>query len=270
MTTPPLDPSVRAPHDDASAPAPDIVSDVAPEAGKTRVPRGTGRRLHGAIAHKLGTAILSGEYAPGDTLSGEVAFSEALDVSRSAYREAVQVLTAKGLVESRPKAGTRVLPRNRWNLLDPDVLAWAFAGEPDVGFIRSLFELRGIVEPAAAALAAQRRERTDLTVMKNALTAMRRHTLATEAGRAADRDFHDAILHATRNDALIVLSASIGAAVSWTTQFKQRARALPRNPIPDHVKVYDAIAAGDASGASEAMRVLVELALEDTQLSMDR
>jgi DNA-binding FadR family transcriptional regulator len=67
-----------------------------------RKARGPGRRLHGAVAHKLGLAILSGEYAPGDTLSGEVAFAEELQVSRSAYREAVQVLTAKGLVESRP------------------------------------------------------------------------------------------------------------------------------------------------------------------------
>jgi DNA-binding FadR family transcriptional regulator len=249
----------------------DLVEDGSDDdAPLPRVPRGTGRRLHGAVAHKLGTAILSGEYAPGDTLSGEVEFSKTLDVSRSAYREAVQVLTAKGLVESRPKIGTRVLPRSRWNLLDPDVLAWAFAGEPDVDFIRSLFELRGIVEPAAAAFAAQRRERADLKIMRDSLNAMRRHTLATEAGRAADRDFHDAILHATRNDALIVLSASIGAAVSWTTQFKQRARALPRNPIPDHLRVYDAIAAGDATGASDAMRALVDLALEDTQLSMER
>lgn len=235
-----------------------------------RARRGTGRRLRGAIAHKLGVAILSGEYAPGDTLSGEVAFSEALDVSRSAYREAVQVLTAKGLVESRPKAGTRVLPRDRWNLLDPDVLAWAFAGEPDIGFVRALFELRAIVEPAAAALAAERRDRADIKAMKDALAAMRRETLATETGRAADRAFHDAVLRATRNDALMVLSASIGAAVSWTTQFKQRGRALPRNPIPDHARVHDAIAAGDAPGASAAMRALVDLALEDTRLAMER
>lgn len=234
-----------------------------------RSPRGTGRRFHGAIAHRLGVAIVSGEYAPGDRLDGEVAFSESLNVSRSAYREAVQVLTAKGLVESRPKAGTRVLPRARWNLLDPDVLAWAFAGEqPDTGFIRDLFELRAIVEPAAARLAAQRRERDDLKAMKTALAAMRQHSLATEAGRAADRDFHNAILQATRNDAIIVLSASIGAAVHWTTQFKHRARTLPRNPIPDHARVYDAIAAGDPDGASEAMRALVELALEDTRVAM--
>ena len=235
-----------------------------------RGPRGTGRRLHGAVAHKLGTAILSGEYAPGDTLSGEVEFSKTLDVSRSAYREAVQVLTAKGLVESRPKIGTRVLPRSRWYLLDPDVLAWAFAGEPDITFVRGLFELRAIVEPAAAALAAERRERSDLKVMKDSLAAMRRLTLATEAGRAADREFHDAVLTATRNDALIVLSASIGAAVNWTTQFKQRGRALPRNPLPDHMLVYEAIAAGDANAASTAMRTLVDLALEDTKLAMAR
>lgn len=245
----------------------DVMAEVEPV--RPRAPRGTGRRLNGAIAHKLGTAIVSGEFAPGDVLSGEVAFSEALDVSRSAYREAVQVLAAKGLVESRPKAGTRVLPRARWNLLDPDVLAWAFAGRPDIGYVRSLFELRSIVEPAAAALAAVRRDKTDLKALKDALTAMRRHTLATEAGRAADRDFHDAVLRATGNDALITLSASIGAAVNWTTQFKQRMRQLPRNPIPDHARVFDAIAARDEAGARDAMRLLVDLALEDTRNAMD-
>jgi DNA-binding FadR family transcriptional regulator len=226
--------------------------------------RGPGRRLHGAIARKLGVAIVSGQYAPGATLSGEVAFAEALNVSRSAYREAVQVLTAKGLVVSRTKAGTRVLPRHRWNLLDPDVLAWAFAGEPDPQLVRDLFELRAIVEPAAAALAAQRRDQADLRSLKDSLARMRRHTLATEQGRAADRDFHLAVLAATRNEALQTLGAGIGAAVNWTTQYKQRSRALPRNPIPDHVRVFDAIAARDVPGATQAMRALVELALADT------
>jgi DNA-binding FadR family transcriptional regulator len=233
-----------------------------------RTPRGTGRRLHGAIAHKLGVAILSGEYRPGEVLSGEVAFSEALDVSRSAYREAMQALAAKGLVESRPKAGTRVLPRDRWNLLDPDVLAWAFTGEPDIQLVRSLFELRAIIEPAAARLAAERRTRAELNTMRDALALMRRHTLANDQGRSADRDFHRAILQATRNDALVTLSASIGAAVTWTTQFKQRSRVLPRNPIPDHARVYRAIAAGDGPAASDAMSALVGLALEDTRVSM--
>lgn len=245
-------------------------SPIEPQEGtERRSERSTGRRLRGAVAHYLGTAIVSGAIRPGERLTGEVANAAALDVSRSAYREAVQVLTAKGLVESRTKAGTRVLPRNRWNLLDPDVLAWAFSGEPDPAFIRDLFELRAIVEPAAARLAAIRREKDDIRAMRDALANMRRHTLATEAGRAADRDFHGALLRATRNDALITLSASIGAAVNWTTQFKQRTRALPRDPVPDHARVSDAIAAGDPDAAEAAMRALVDLALEDTRNSMD-
>jgi DNA-binding FadR family transcriptional regulator len=244
---------------------------IAPE---TKTPafqteRGTGRRLRGAVAHYLGTAIVSGIIPPGERLVGEVANAAALNLSRSAYREAVQVLNAKGLVESRTKAGTRVQPRNRWNLLDPDVLAWAFAGEPDIAFIRNLFELREIVEPAAARLAALRRDKNDIRALKEALSGMRRHTLATETGRAADRDFHAAILQATHNDAIVTLSAGIGAVVNWTTQYKQRTRALPRDPVPDHARVSDAIIAGDPTAAEAAMRALVDLALEDTRSSME-
>jgi DNA-binding FadR family transcriptional regulator len=178
-----------------------------PRIRPTSQQRGTGRRFHGAVANWLGSAILSGKYPPGSTLSGEVEFSEKLDVSRSAYREAVQVLIAKGLLESRPKTGTRVLPRDRWNMLDPEVLAWAFSGEPDLAFVRNLFELRAIVEPAAAALAAARHTKAELKTIKDALAAMAEHKLTTEAGRSADRDFHGAILRATHNDALIALSS---------------------------------------------------------------
>jgi DNA-binding FadR family transcriptional regulator len=228
----------------------------------------SGRRLRGAIAHTLGRAILAGDYQPGDTLSGELVFSETLGVSRGAYREAVQALIAKGLVESRTKLGTRVLPRHRWNMLDPDVLAWAFANTPDMQLLRSLFELRAIIEPAAAAFAAERRDRADLKALKDALTRMRRHTLSTEAGRAADRDFHAAILTASRNDALVTLSAGITAAVEWTTQLKQRDRALPRDPMPEHVAVYDAISSGKPGAAADTMRTLVDLALDDTRMML--
>lgn len=231
--------------------------------------RGTGDRLFRVIAQRLGTAIMSGTYAPGQVLSGEVAFSEALAVSRSAYREAIQVLAAKGLVESRRKAGTRVLPRKRWNLFDPDVLAWAFSGEPDHQLIRELFDLRAIVEPGAARLAAQRRRPEHLQEIEAALDAMARHTLATESGREADSIFHEAILRATGNDALLLLGGGIGAAVTWTTAFKQRDRALPRDPIPEHELVYRAIAAGDPERAEQAMRALVDLALADTRQAMD-
>ena len=237
---------------------------LAGKAARKKTSRSTGRRLHGAIIHFLGVKIVSGAFKAGAVLTGEVAASAELDVSRTAYREAVQALIAKGLVESRPKIGTRVLARTRWNLLDPDVLAWAFAGEPDAALIRNLFELRAIIEPAAAALAALRRGPGDLAKMKQALADMNRQTLATDAGRAADRDFHEAILRATGNEALVALGPSIGAAVAWTTQLKMRGGSLPRNPVPEHKLVHNAIAAGDANAARSLMHNLVNLALQDT------
>ena len=230
--------------------------------------RGPGRRLHGELLRHLGIAIVAGRYAPGSILADEIAFSKELRVSRGAYREALQSLTAKGLVERRQKAGTRILPRSRWSLLDPEVLAWFFQGKPDLGFIRDLFELRAIIEPAAARLAATRRDARQLGELSESLTAMRQHTLATEAGRLADRDFHQTLLAATHNEAVVTLASGIAAAVRWTTEFKQRSRALPRDPIPDHEKVLRAIAARDAEAAGTAMARLVELALADTQGSM--
>jgi DNA-binding FadR family transcriptional regulator len=226
-------------------------------------------RIHGSIARTLGVAIVSGQYAPGDILNNEIDSSEQLQVSRSAYREAIRILAAKGLVESRPKTGTRVTERHRWSLLDPEVLAWFFESEPSEEFLKGLYELRMIVEPAAAALAAERRDDGQLERMRKALIQMENRTLATEAGQAADRDFHDTVLEATGNAALFTLSSSIGAAVRWTTIFKQRKRELPRDPMPDHWKVFDAIAAGRPDQAREAMERLVGLALEDTRAAID-
>ncbi len=226
----------------------------------------TSRRIHGTVARDLGIEIVSGVRQPGDVLGGEIEASDALGISRTAYREAIRILAAKGLVESRPKAGTRVTPRSRWNLLDPDVLAWAFDGEPPFNFVRDLFELRSVIEPAACAFAALRRDEADLSEMRGALGSMGNHGLATPEGRAADQRFHRAILAAARNEPLGVLASSVGAAVSWTTVFKQRRWALPRDPLPDHIAVFEAIEAGDADAAGKAMRELLRLALADMDL----
>jgi DNA-binding FadR family transcriptional regulator len=225
-------------------------------------------RLHGSIARKLGIAIVSGRIEPGETLDTEIDSSEKMSVSRTAYREAVRTLAAKGLVVSRPKTGTRVCPRSAWHLLDPEVLSWLFHGPPSQEFLVGLFELRLIIEPAAAALAAERRSAQDLAQLRSALQRMERHGLEKAEGQSADREFHDAILAATRNPALLALSSSIGAAVRWTTIFKQRKRRLPRDPMPDHWRVFDAIAAGGADAARAAMQDLVTLALGDTRLAM--
>ena len=242
------------------------------EGGNMMVPvpraRPGARRIHGTIAHDLGVAIVTGHYQPGETLPGEIEFAQSLGVSRSAYREAVRILIAKGLVESRTRTGTRVSPRERWNLLDPEVLAWSFESEPSEAFVRDLFELRMIVEPAAAELAAERRNEADLTRLHEAIGGMRRHGLATPEGQAADQHFHTAILSAARNAPLITLSSSIAAAVSWTTIFKHRKRGLPRDPLPEHESLYEAIVAGDPPAARARMVELVRLALQDTELSL--
>jgi DNA-binding FadR family transcriptional regulator len=125
-----------------------------------------------------------------------------------------------------------------------------------------------IVEPAAAALAAERRTAEDIAQMEAALDEMERRGLASEAGRAADQAFHTAILEAARNGPLLALSSSIAAAVTWTTIYKHRRRGIPRDPMPDHRALHETIVAGDPVAARGAMTDLVRLALADTEPSM--
>jgi DNA-binding FadR family transcriptional regulator len=226
-------------------------------------------RIHQAIARTIGIAIVTGDYQPGQAIGGgEIEQAQALGVSRTAYREAMRILTAKGLLASRPKAGTRVTPRAKWNLLDPDVLEWMFSTDSaDEAFILQLFELRGIIEPAAAALAAMRADTAMIAQMRAALDAMRDHGLSTSQGREADQRFHSLILRAAGNEPLANLSSTVSAAVTWTTRFKQRFRNVPRDPYAEHVAVWQAIAMGDADGARQCMTELLHLALEDMQIA---
>jgi len=229
--------------------------------------RRTRLRLHRQIARDLGIRIVSRRLQPDDLLDNEIAASKKLRVSRTAYREAVHILSAKGLVHSRPKVGTRVSTPDSWQLLDPDVLSWIFEFEPDDKLLADLFELRRMIEPAAAALAATRRTHAHLARMRSALDAMAKHTLAVEAGQLADREFHATLLAASDNAFVITLTSGIAAAVSWTTIFKQRRTPMMRDAVPDHERVYDAIAAADSGAAQKAMHALIDLAYADTKIS---
>jgi DNA-binding FadR family transcriptional regulator len=196
------------------------------------------------IARTLGIAIVSGQHQPGDVLNNEIDASEQLNVSRSAYREAIRILAAKGWSRAVPRRAPGSAERNRWNLLDPEVLAWSFASEPSEAFIQGqLYELRMIVEPAAAALAAERRDDVQLERMRKALVLMESETLATEAGQAADRDFHDTVLEATGNAPLFTLIQRHRRGGPLDHDLQAAQAQLPRDPMPDHWKVFDAIAA---------------------------
>jgi DNA-binding FadR family transcriptional regulator len=220
-------------------------------------------RLHSSIARDLGLRIVSGRYQPGHVLAGEIEASGQLKVSRSAYREAVRMLAAKGLVQSRTRTGTRVSAVEQWHLLDPDVLAWVFAGEPELEVLQGLFELRTIIEPEAAALAAARRSDKNIEIMHAALERMSLHTLNVEAGRIADKEFHSELLRATRNPFIISLTNGVASAVHALTEFKQRAQALKRDPLPEHWRVFDAIEKQDAKAARASMAELIQLAIKD-------
>lgn len=224
-------------------------------------------RIPGAVARSIGIEIVSGQRPPGYQFGSEIEASTALGISRTAYREAMRTLAAKGMIESRPRAGTRVTPRTRWNILDPEVLAWSFEGQPQHDFVQGLFELREMIEPGAAALAAKRRTDDHLLLMRAALDEMAVHPLETPEGQAADQRFHRTLFAATANEPLIALASTIGAAVRWTTRFKTRNGPLRRDPVPDHLRVYQAIADGQARSASDAMRTLIRQALKDMRMT---
>ena len=226
-------------------------------------------RLHASIARDIGVGIAAGRLRPGDTLAGEIEASEQLAVSRTAYREAIRILAAKGMVESRTKTGTRVSPRERWHILDPELLGWFLETKPTESFVRDLFEVRMMVEPHAAALAALNHVERDTASMAESLDTMSRLGLGNVDGRAADRAFHRQILIATRNEMIAALSSSVCAAVSWTTTFKHRTQKTPRDPLVEHRLVLDAIKARDAARARAEMVELVQAALRDMQAALD-
>src|SRR5439155_13551785 len=155
--------------------------------------------LHGALVHEIGVLILNGELQPGDLLPAEDELGDVV-ASRTVLREAVKVLAAKRLVESRPKIGTRVRPRADWNLLDPDVLAWQLEAGPTRRFLEDALELRRLIEPAAARLAAERATAEEVAALEEAQRAMSDAGADLEAWIEPDVRFHSLLLQASHNE----------------------------------------------------------------------
>ena len=168
------------------------------------------RALHARVAHEIGRRIISSGYAEGASLPRESELAEQFGVSRQAVREALKVLAAKGLVASRRRTGTSVLPRASWNLLDPDVLAWHSPESIRKEFLDDLVELRRVIEPAAAALAARRVDPERLSRIKAALDGMRANVDNEPQFLEADAEFHAALLAASGNSLFERLSTIIG------------------------------------------------------------
>lgn len=172
-----------------------------------------GKSRHFTAAEEIGSRILRGDFAPGVLLPNEAEWCKRLHMSRSAVREAMKMLKAKGLLNSRPKVGTRVEPRERWNLLDRDVLAWYMATPDRDRFLRSVQEMRRIFEPEAAALAAVHHDAKQMAAISTACRDMGTAT-EFESRIEADVRFHLAILMAAGNEFLVPFGFLIESALT--------------------------------------------------------
>ncbi|GHC54150.1 FadR/GntR family transcriptional regulator [Neogemmobacter tilapiae] len=171
-----------------------------------------GAMVHAQIADDIGRRIVQGEFPEGSILPNEAQWGENFGVSRTAVREAIKMLMAKGLLSSRPKIGSRVEQRENWNLFDRDVLGWYAESPHRADYLRSVQEFRHIIEPEAAALAAARRNDDQMREISQACADM--GTAASLALRSkADMRFHVAILRAAGNDLLLPLGVLISSAL---------------------------------------------------------
>lgn len=228
------------------------------------------RRLHDQVVEALGSEIVSGRIPPGATLDPEYLEGE-LGVSRTALREALRVLGAKGLVAARPKRGTYVRQRDEWRMLDRDILRWRGETADDMVFLEDLSELRRIVEPAAAELAAARHSAADIDALESALAAMEaaEANADAEATTAADLDFHRALLAASGNELLQQLELVI------TTALDARDRLVHASgdwssAVADHRAVLDSIAGRSPGDARARMIFLLDRSGRDAEDALDR
>lgn len=219
------------------------------------------RGVHGQIVQLMARRILSGEVGEGQTIDVALLQRE-LGVSLTAVREALKVLTAKGLVDARQKRGTFVRPRSDWHLLDRDVIRWQF-GDKDVDprLLEELHEVRGIIEPAAARFAAERASAEDLDRLETALTAMAGATHPLEAV-TADLDFHRSLLAATNNELLTKMEVFMETGLADRDRLVHLAKPSD-DPVPSHRKVVERIRARDPRGAERAMQRLLDKARKD-------
>ena len=229
------------------------------------------RSIHDYLSHKLGREIVSSQYRPGDQLPNEIDLRDQLSVSRAALREAYRVLTAKGLITSRQNVGTRVRPRSEWNMLDPEVLLWHLDAGPSEEFLVNLFDLRRIVEPAAAERAARVGARRAIDEINTAYDDMARSKDGAGDLVGADVRFHRAILAATHNPLIGTLGALIQTALvgSFRMGWPSAAR-MSDVRLREHRVILDAILAHDGDAARERMTALLEVSMNDVRRALAR
>ena len=200
----------------------------------------------------------------------EMELAESLGVARTSVREALGKLKAKGMLASRQKTGTRVLPRMQWNMLDEEVLRWCWSDHGRERTALHLTQLRRIVEPAACEIAAALASDTDIAAIERAYRAMDAAGTDPVAFAGPDLEFHRGILRATGNPFLISLGATIETALRLSFELSTRQPGAPRRGLPMHRDVLDAIWARKPAEARLAMEALLGLTESNIQRGLSQ
>jgi DNA-binding FadR family transcriptional regulator len=221
-----------------------------------------GRNLTAHIVHDLGRAIVTERYPSGEPFPVEADLCRQYSASRPVLREAVKMLTAKGLLSSRPRQGTRVQPESQWNLLDPDVLRWILERKFSIDLLIEFTDVRLAIEPRAAALAAETATGSQRAQLVAAIDRMVAADNGDDDALAADIAFHVAVLNASNNRFLRQFTDLAETTLRFSIRATNEYKGVPQANADEHKRVADAIIAGDAEGASREMYTLIEGALD--------
>ena len=213
------------------------------------------RNLTFGMLDALGRAIVTGRY-DGARFPTEAELATGHMVSRSVTREAVKMLTAKGLLTARPRRGTTVQPASCWNLFDPDVLRWLLERKFSLELLRQFSELRIAIEPAAAALAARAGDAAAIARVADGYRRMEQADAAGEDPLEADIAFHVAVLEASGNPFYLqfrdVVATALRTSIRFTNDLEGRTASLPA-----HRGVLRAIEARKPERARAAMATII-------------
>lgn len=221
------------------------------------------RKLYQYIVEELGQRIVQGRYQAPDVLPTEDQLCEELSVSRGVLREATKVLTQKGLIQTRPRVGTQVLSRDRWNLFDADVLLWRLQVEDKFTFLKTVTEVRRIIESEAARLAASRASQAEVSNLKLLVEQMVK-ILSDDANYVYEKyldidiAFHNSILKACHNDLLSQISSTMREAVHQAREHDINDIEIQKESLPFHVAIVDGISRNDPAAAYRASQQLFD------------
>ncbi len=219
------------------------------------------RSVREALLRQIVENIVSGAMAEGSTLPNEAELTETFGVSRTSLREAMQYMSALGMVRSRTRAGTIILPRENWNYLDPLVLDVMLTVGADENFYTSLIDARQLLEPAAAAQAAANASARQLSQIAKAFEDMvEANSRDNEEWSRADLEFHTAIINASGNWVYRQFATAIRAALLASFRLTNRASQSHEQAIVKHQDVLEAIRMRRPDAARHAMEQLIGVA----------